>query len=78
MAHNFLHNVSMCFALAVVLFLLPQGTEAQDGPPNLFQYASVVPEVQVLIVFLSPSRIFQPAAPIALDLHARGSEAKPR
>ena len=35
-------------------------------------------QVQVLIVFLSPFRIFQLAAPITLDLHACRSEAQPR
>ena len=49
-------------------------------PPRLLDRPASLQmsQVQVLIVFPSPLRIFQPAALIMLDLHARRSEAEPR
>ena len=48
-------------------------TRILDRPPSL-----QMSQVQVLIVFLSPLRIFEQTARVTLDLHARRSEAKPR
>ena len=41
MTYRFILKAGIYFAATFVLLLLPQATEAQDGPPNLFQYATV-------------------------------------